>query len=402
MHAVDGPATVLVGALRVLLISPYPHVDPRTGDVTYTENLLARPPSGVTYESHVDALAAGRLRERGRRSALTGVTGAGAVAEVAIIARERVLNGLRRRGLLFWEPFRYFEVVGSYDVVHVHTFSVRLTGKDVPLVMSNGARVGDLYRDARAWSARRTRWAQRTDLALARLTGVTHNIAVKTSAVRIVTFTDHLRAWYLERGADADVVVTVAAGVPRPVDRPVLTRDRPTRVGFVASDFLTKGGDVLCAAVADVVRARPDAEVVIAGSDAPPPGVTVPPEVTWLGRLTRDELNTTFYPSLDVFAYPTRFDGASLVLQEALSYGIPVAASDYGPIPEMTGDGRAGRASGVGDRRALADDIVRLLDPAENRRVATSCAAFFDEEYAEDAARGRLRAVYDSAAGPHP
>ena len=124
--------------------------------------------------------------------------------------------------------------------------------------------------------------------------------------------------------------------------------------------------------------------------------------MTWLGRLTRDELHTSFYPSLDVFAYPTRFDGASLVLQEALSYGIPVAASDYGPIPEMTGDGRAGRASGVGDRRALADDIVRLLDPAENRRVATACAAFFDEKYAEDAARGRLRAVYDIVALRRP
>ena len=50
---------------RVLLLSPLPGLDPPSGDVVYTQELLAHPPAGVDYETYAQALAAGRLIELG-------------------------------------------------------------------------------------------------------------------------------------------------------------------------------------------------------------------------------------------------------------------------------------------------------------------------------------------------
>ena len=60
--------------LRVLLISPVASLDPGSGDVTYTEQLLASPPPGVSYTTYDEALTAGALVEVGARASLRGGT----------------------------------------------------------------------------------------------------------------------------------------------------------------------------------------------------------------------------------------------------------------------------------------------------------------------------------------
>jgi glycosyltransferase involved in cell wall biosynthesis len=65
-------------------------------------------------------------------------------------------------------------------------------------------------------------------------------------------------------------------------------------------------------------------------------------------------------------------DACPFVLLEAMSLETPVVAYAAGGIPEVLGD--CGRLVAEGDRAALAEAIVALLDAAAERRAAAECA----------------------------
>ena len=94
--------------LRVLLMSAVPTRDPHSGDVTYTEQLLANPPPGVEYTTYDSAARDGTLREVGSRSELAAAVGrhrAGALFRgLGAAALRTVESGVRSTGRTFREP----------------------------------------------------------------------------------------------------------------------------------------------------------------------------------------------------------------------------------------------------------------------------------------------------------
>ena len=73
----------------------------------------------------------------------------------------------------------------------------------------------------------------------------------------------------------------------------------------------------------------------------------------------------------DVVAIPSVWESGPLVLAEALVLGRPVVATPVGLVPEMVQEGTSGRIVPVGDARALADAVARLLaDPAAAAKMA--------------------------------
>ena len=189
-------------SLRVLLISPVPEIDPACGDVTYTEGLLKHPPAGVEYETYADAIAAGRLRELGRREDLKRSSGVARLPALGRVVREHGINALRQRGWLFREPFRDFVVEpGAYDLVHCHLFSARFRRLEIPLVISNAIAIDELYRGPRGWSATRVRAAAKADDLLARALRVQHTAYRMPKADAVVCFTETLRQEMIRRGA---------------------------------------------------------------------------------------------------------------------------------------------------------------------------------------------------------
>ena len=373
--------------LRVLLLSPLPGVDPFMGDVVYSQALLDRPPPGVTYVRYDDALASGELVEHGRRGALDAVTGAGArVAAFGRLLRDHAINDIRRTGVLFREPFRTLEIRGRFDLVHCHIFSVRWLGRPTPVLVSNASPLTELYLRARGWSTGRVRRADAADRLLARMLGVAHIEHGLADADRVVAFTHTLGDWYVARGVPrhrVGVVPCFPTGLPDgPVAEPV-----PGRIGFVAGDVLAKGGDTVLRAMDRIRSARPDAQLWMAGGELPPG--TVGGDAPWLtraGYLSRQDLLTDFLPSCQVFAYPSRFDGLPLTLLEALAAGVPTVVSDYFALPEVVGDGEAGRVVPVDDPDALAAAVVALLEPGANERAGR-------------AARERYRTTYTRRGG---
>jgi glycosyltransferase involved in cell wall biosynthesis len=69
----------------------------------------------------------------------------------------------------------------------------------------------------------------------------------------------------------------------------------------------------------------------------------------------------------DILAHPSRSEGLSNTILEAMAEGIPVVACPVGATPEIIDDGRSGLLVPVGEPQALAAALGRLLGDAALR-----------------------------------
>ncbi len=79
-----------------------------------------------------------------------------------------------------------------------------------------------------------------------------------------------------------------------------------------------------------------------------------------------------FLDSADLFVLPSRSEGTSLALLEAMACALPVVATSVGGTPEVTGPGRGGILVPPDDPAALAKAIAVMLN---DRQLASSEAA---------------------------
>jgi glycosyltransferase involved in cell wall biosynthesis len=149
--------------------------------------------------------------------------------------------------------------------------------------------------------------------------------------------------------------------------RPTLRSDRPL-VGNVARLAPQKDQRTLI----EAARLVPEAEFVIAGDGELRDELerrAKGSNVRLLGA--RDDVPEVL-ASLDVFAFPSLFEGLCLAVIEAQAAGVPVVATPVGGIRETVVDGETGLLVPTRDPAALAAAIRRLL---EDRTVAEAMAA---------------------------
>jgi glycosyltransferase involved in cell wall biosynthesis len=84
---------------------------------------------------------------------------------------------------------------------------------------------------------------------------------------------------------------------------------------------------------------------------------TVPPNMEFVGRVTRD-LTAKFYRQADVFVLPTLSDGFAITQIEAMGFGLPVVTTpNCGVVVDHNVDGLIVPAA---DAQSLADALLRL------------------------------------------
>jgi len=97
-----------------------------------------------------------------------------------------------------------------------------------------------------------------------------------------------------------------------------------------------------------------------------------------------------------VFAMPSRSEGLPMALLEAMAYGMAVAATEVGGIPEVLDSGEEGLLVPSEQPAALADALCRLADDSALRqRLAQGARSRVERLDAVEVA-DRLGALYAS------
>jgi glycosyltransferase involved in cell wall biosynthesis len=127
--------------------------------------------------------------------------------------------------------------------------------------------------------------------------------------------------------------------------------------------------------------------------------LNVAERVHFLGRLEPSSV-ADLLAAADLFVQPSRFEGQSNALLEAMNAGVPILASDIPPQAEtLRGDDGApvGRLLPVDDESAWATEIVSLLgDPERRARMAARARRRAGDFTIERMADGFERAIMEN------
>jgi L-malate glycosyltransferase len=138
------------------------------------------------------------------------------------------------------------------------------------------------------------------------------------------------------------------------------------------------GMDVVVRAFAEVQRAFPDAQLDLVGGG--PTEVEIRglvkqlrlSGVNFCGVASRHQIGR-FYDRADIFINASRLDNMPVSIQEAFASGTPVVSTAPEGMRYLVDHERTGLLSEVGDWRALAEGVIRLLrDPVLAGRIAAN------------------------------
>jgi len=164
-----------------------------------------------------------------------------------------------------------------------------------------------------------------------------------------------------------------------------------------------KGIDVLVETAAKVVREFPNAIFLVIGRNSDPVHfLQIEARIAQLGIrssirfLGESENILSFHTMGHVFFLPSRSEGFSNALIEAMACGLPCVATRVGGNAEAVEDGRNGFLIESEDAASAADRILRLLrDPAAAKEMGAAGRKIVAEKFSAEAMIGQLVQHYD-------
>lgn len=167
-------------------------------------------------------------------------------------------------------------------------------------------------------------------------------------------------------------------------------------VGRMASAERYKGHDELLEVWPEVLRALPQARLVIAGDGDDRPRLVnkaadlgLNGSVTFLGRVSDSRLNE-LYEQCTFVAMPSRNEGFGYVFVEAMRAGKPCIGAP-GAAEEIIENGVTGLVLDSTERSLVRDAIIQLFcDPGMRHRMSVSARNVFKERFTESHFRDRL------------
>ena len=224
----------------------------------------------------------------------------------------------------------------------------------------------------------------------------------------VVSLSDRVaRSCVEDFGVPADRVRTMYAGPnidEREVGMPLpIPREVPPTVLFVGRQWARKGGDLLLRVFARVRKEVPDARLVIIG---PRELGAVGAGVEFLGLVDKrtpagSERLRRAYTEASIFCLPSRFEGFSIAVLEAMLFARPCVTLRFPWMEsEMVEDGVTGYAIEGENEQALERRLIELLrdrDAAE--RMGRAAFVRVRERYTWPAAIGRLQDALQALPG---
>jgi glycosyltransferase involved in cell wall biosynthesis len=219
----------------------------------------------------------------------------------------------------------------------------------------------------------------------------------------LVAISVAVRKELLEDGYAPGLVHDIPNGVPVPSEpwSPRADAGRGPVVVFVGRLAREKGLDVLVAAWPRVLGVHRTARLRIIGEG--PERAALEQQAYRLG--VREEVEmpgeaadvTPLLRAADVFVLPSREEGMSIALLEAMALGMPVVATAIPGNQAIVTDQVHGRLAIPDDPEALSQAILaQLADPATGLRCGEAARARVIDEYSITAMARRHMALFDS------
>jgi len=334
---------------------------------------------------------------------------------------EIALNRIVRRGLGVPNAgFRSLCVTGEFDLAHLHGLPGRLSGRRLPVVMSEGSSLAVYLQDYLNWSDGRLSIGLRRARHVYRILGLYDRLLNLERVARVFVFSRWARDINIRWGADPTKIDVVYPGFPTPT--PV---DRCGRTAFtflfVGTDFERKGGFEVVEAFDAVAARYPEARLVLVSPD---PRERNPDRAihSWVSAAKRERtlarlealerrgaverhplqerhlLYKEIYPLADVFVMPSRAEGFGFTNVEAMSFGLPVISSRVGAIPEVIADGATGILVSAGDVSALSSAMEKVIaDRSLARRMGEAARTTFLDRFTLERFRAGVGRIYREA-----
>jgi PEP-CTERM/exosortase A-associated glycosyltransferase len=244
---------------------------------------------------------------------------------------------------------------------------------------------------------------------------------VVAGADAVVTICDGLRQDLVARGVPAAKLAIMPNGVdlalfgsPLPRDPELAARlglGEGSVIGFVGSFYPYEGLDDLIAGMPEIVRAVPDARLLLVGGGpaeaalrAQAKASSAADSIHFIGRVPHAEVDR-YYALSDVVCYPRKAMRLTELVTplkplEAMAQGKLVAASDVGGHRELIEDGVTGTLFPPDDPQGLAMAMVALLSDRAGWDIRRAVARAFverDHDWAFNARRYLV--VYQTVLG---
>ncbi|MDT8855531.1 glycosyltransferase family 4 protein [Paracoccaceae bacterium Fryx2] len=201
-------------------------------------------------------------------------------------------------------------------------------------------------------------------------------------------------------GVARDKVVVMHNAVPDPGPKPAQGRDVPL-ILFLGQLSQRKGVPELLTALASPELAGRDWRAVLAGDGpvaeyrAMAAALDLGDRVEMPGWLAEPDVRA-LCASADILVLPSHAEGLAMAVIEGLAHGLAVVTTRVGAHEEALTDGVTCSFVPVGDAKALAGALERLVtDPAGRRRLGSQGRALFLSRYSIDAYFGQLDRVLD-------
>lgn len=198
---------------------------------------------------------------------------------------------------------------------------------------------------------------------------------------KIITVSEELKRGLVEiTGLNEKQIVCIHNGVFFP-DICVENEKKRREIGLEQNDILigtvgridpVKNFDIFIRSAEEVLKKFPYVKFLLIG-DGPIKGelesltteLGLSKQVIFLGE--RNDV-AELLKIMDIFVLPSKSEGLSNTILEAMSAGLPVIATDVGGNSELVIDGETGILIQPGDVSALATEIINLLQNDEKRR----------------------------------
>jgi glycosyltransferase involved in cell wall biosynthesis len=234
-------------------------------------------------------------------------------------------------------------------------------------------------------------------------------------ADRVVTVGGATREYMIrEKGIPADRVITIPTGVDLSVFDPErVPGDLREELGIPAGApvFGTvsvfrrlKGHQYLLEATGEILRAVPEAKLLLAGEGPQEKNIRNQIEELGIGRAIflagfRDDI-PKILNTIDVFVFPSLQEALGTAILEALAMRKAVVASRVGGIPEIVEEGKTGFLVDPGKPAAIAEKVILLLkNPGLRRELGDRGRRFVEAQYDNRLMIRRLEALYRELTG---